>query len=294
MNFDPSLASSFDFTTNFDPTLDFSPIDFSNIDFSSIDFSNMITPPLSPPADPSNVTATNGPPVFTTLPAPASTEQEIIALHAQLPREHHVLAQGVDEGLHNILALLNSALATLDTAPDSKPAEPTTDTTNSTTIETATDATSCLAHLPQLMQACHALQADGAKLCQADRGGYGVLCRTFQLVAYRFDLYRMWPEIVFEDWFEVFVGMRERIGRMGRDGLFAVARGEGGRCLGVGMRIGEVKEEVEGTETKAMSKSGRGGKGVGKVKVKVEGEGKGGKVEKVKWERDGDGRLIKR
>lgn len=299
MNFDPSLDPSFDFNTDFDFNMDlsntdFSNMDFSNIDFSNVDCSNMITPPLSPPLDPSNVTFSNEPFIFNPLAAPATTEQEIISLHAQLPREYHVLAKAVDEGLHNILTLLNSALATPDKAPNTKSTEPTDSATNLTTNSTTTDTASCLSHLTPLMQTCHALQADGEKLCLADPGGYGVLCRTFQQVAYRFDLHRTSPELVFEDWFEVFVGMRERIGRMGRDGLFAVARGEGARRLGGGGGEGKGTGPEEMKSAKS-GKSSSGGKGaVAKGEGKVKGEKKAGKGETAKWERDGDGRLIKR
>lgn len=113
-------------------------------------------------------------------------------------------------------------------------------------------------------------------------------------MAYRFDLHRTAPELVFEDWFEVFVGMRERIGRMGRDGLFAVARGEGARRLGGGG--GEGKGKVKVPEETKSEGGGKGavGKGEGKVMVGVKGEKKAGKGETAKWERDGDGRLIKR
>ena len=227
------------------------PFDFSQYVFPN--GPNMVTPPATPAPAPANPAV----PVLsfdTDEPWPpgievkvAASESEVVSLHAQLPEEYHRVALKLDEALHGIMALLKTALAALD--------------------KRNIDNMSCLDHLDALVTACKDLQEDGALLIMHDQGGYGVLCQTFQQVGYRFDFFRIYG--VIEDWFEVFLGMRERIARMQKDKLYKFAKAEGARVLGL--------EPVRGG-------AGKTGKGLAE----------GGEAAGAKWERDAGGRLIKR
>ncbi|MCJ1244275.1 protein transport protein bet1 [Trapelia coarctata] len=209
--------------------LSYGPDSVMGFDPSFLDLDGNINyfPLASPVIDPQpafwDTSFENIPPFFITLIKPAASEQEITTLHAQLPEASHRLAQNVDEGLHNILTLLNSTLTTLDKNPITY--------TGGNFTNISDENQSCVDLMGPLMQACKGLQDDGLALCIVDKGGYGVLCATFKQVAYRFDMYELVGEMWVEDWFDVFVGMRERIMRMGKDSLYQFARGEGKRLL---------------------------------------------------------------
>lgn len=261
--------------------VDQSLVDFDYSDFYDADGNLILPPMITPTMDP---LPNFWDPSFDDLPSPmeiviktAASEEEITTLHAQLLEEYHRLAQKVGEGLHSILGILQSILAALEK-------NPITYTSDKLAINT-TEKQSCLEQIDPLVQACKNIQQDGLALRSHDEGGYGVLCATFEQVAYKFTMYEIVGELCPEDWFEVFVGMRERITRMEKDGLYRFSMMEGAKVLWG--RSPESPKSPKPPKSPTSLKSEKTPRG-GKVKVKVEEE-----VD-VKWERDGDGRLKKR